>query len=47
MAAQVVVIKKLLYEILVIFNQPDGSTSCGNINYDILVKVDSPDGSTY
>ena len=47
MAAQVVVIKKLLHEILVIFNQPDGSTSCGNINYDILVKVDSPDGSTY
>ena len=44
MAALVVVLN--IYNILVNFDHPDGSTSWGYINYDILVKFDSPDGST-
>ena len=43
---------KLIYDIiymkfLVIFDQPDGSTSWGYIKYDSSVKFDSPDCSTY
>ena len=46
MAAQIVVIYIYIYKILVIFDNPDGSTSRGHINYNILVQSDSPDGST-
>ena len=45
--SQIKLIYDSLHEILVIFDQPDGSTSWDHINYDSLVKFDSPDGSTY
>ena len=47
MAALNGVLNIVKYYILIIFDQPDGSTSWGYMNYDILVKFDSPDGSTY
>ena len=43
MAAQVGII--LIYNTLVKFDSPDGSTCCG-LKYYILVNFDHPDGST-